>query len=154
MLWIGTDDGGLDRWDRGSRTFTHFRNDPGDPTSLSSNRVRVIREDRQGMLWVGTDGGGLNRFDPARERFLRFAHNPSDPTSLSSDRVRAIFEDREGDLWIGTDGGGLDHYHRESGTFSHFLHAFTGSFASDIRSRFGGSNLLNPFFCQFCSRFS
>ena len=45
VLWIGTYGGGLDRLDEnapGEATFTHYRNDPEDPASLSNNLVVAI----------------------------------------------------------------------------------------------------------------
>jgi len=64
-LWVGTDGGGLNRYDRESDSFTRFRHAPGDPHSLSSDRVRVVYQDSKGYYWIGTDGGGLNRLDTA-----------------------------------------------------------------------------------------
>ena len=31
IIWIGTYGGGLNRWDRKTNQFTHFRNDPANP---------------------------------------------------------------------------------------------------------------------------
>jgi len=106
-LWVGTDGGGLDRFDPRTGVFAHHRHDPRDPKSLSSDRVRAVWETRDGALWVGTDGGGLNRLERSDGSFTRLRHNPSNHDSLSSDRIRHLMEDREGALWISTDGGGL-----------------------------------------------
>ena len=35
----------------------HYRHDPGDPASLSSDFVRALRVDSWGRLWIGTDEG-------------------------------------------------------------------------------------------------
>ncbi|MGB5297417.1 MAG: two-component regulator propeller domain-containing protein, partial [Thiogranum sp.] len=50
-LWVGTDGGGLNRYDRKQDAFTRFQHVPGDPHSLSNDRVRVIYQDRQGYYW-------------------------------------------------------------------------------------------------------
>ncbi|MEJ2734766.1 MAG: GAF domain-containing protein [Anaerolineae bacterium] len=127
-LWIGTNGGGLSRLDRttapgpGPGQLTLYQHDPEDPHSLSSNVVRSIYEDRQGVLWIGTDGGGLNRFDRDTGRFERFQNDPQNPHSLSHNEVQTIYEDREGALWIGTDGGGLNRFNRDSGRFERFQH--------------------------------
>lgn len=120
-IWVGTEGGGLDRWDRETDTFEHFRNDPDDPRSLSNDRVRSILEDRNGVLWVGTEDG-LNRFDRQTGEFERFQHDPDEVASLSSGLVRDVHEDRDGALWIGTDGGGLNRLDPASGEFSHYRH--------------------------------
>ena len=112
-LWIGTN-GGLDRLDlapdRTTGTFTHYRHDPDDPTSLSANSVRAIHIDRQGRLWIGTYGGGLDRLDlngsakvnQSSEVFTHYRHVGEDPCSLGDDRVWSILEDSAGTLWVGT----------------------------------------------------
>ncbi len=123
-LWVGTL-GGLDLVDplpapahperTESRSFVHYRHHPGDPRSLSDDRVRQLLEDRHGDLWVGTHGG-LNRLDRRSATFTRYLHDPADSTSLSHDWVRSLHEDRDGRLWVGTDGG-LNLWREESGTF-------------------------------------
>ena len=40
-----------------------FRNELGNPQSLSYDRIRTLLEDRAGNLSIGTFGGGLNRMD-------------------------------------------------------------------------------------------
>jgi ligand-binding sensor domain-containing protein/signal transduction histidine kinase len=125
-LWIGTDGGGLNKFDPDTRTgaakrFTRFVNDPENPFSLSSNRITALYEDRSGMLWIGTYDGGLNCFDPNRKQFTRFLNDPQNPHSLSHNRVWSIYEDHLGALWIGTSGG-LNRCDRATGRFTRFVH--------------------------------
>ena len=47
FIWIGTDGGGLNRFDRQTETFVSYANDPNDSTSLSQNSVYAIFEDSQ-----------------------------------------------------------------------------------------------------------
>ncbi len=58
-LWIGTKNGGINRFDRQKKRFIHFKHDPSNPFSLSSNEIVTIYEDNSDILWVGT-GNGLN----------------------------------------------------------------------------------------------
>jgi signal transduction histidine kinase/ligand-binding sensor domain-containing protein len=123
-VWLGTGAGtfevgsGLDRFDRSTGTFVHYRHDPGDPTSLGNGDVRAISEDHQGELWIGT-GGGLNRLDPSSETFVRYQHDPADPFSLANDQVLAVLEDSAGRLWVGTTDG-LDQFDRSQNRFIHY----------------------------------
>ncbi len=116
VLWIGTHSGGLNRYDRRSRTFTHYRHDPEVAGSLAADRVWALHQDRSGTLWVGTGGSGLDRLatgQPQADRnepvqagiFSHLRHDPGDPTSLSDDFIRALYEDRAGNLWVGTQRG-------------------------------------------------
>jgi ligand-binding sensor domain-containing protein/AraC-like DNA-binding protein len=109
-LWIGTYTGGLNKWapgpDAGSPgRFIHYKNQRGNPNSLSNNFVMTIYEDRSGHLWVGNIQGGMNRYHPESDNFTRFRNNPDDPGSLSDNNVFAIFQDRSGTLWVGTAAG-------------------------------------------------
>lgn len=120
-LWIGTDAGGLSRYDSASETFRNFLHDPTDPTSISDNRVRTLHEDSASVLWVGTDGNGLDRFDYETETFMHYRHNPSNPHSLSSNNIWDILEDSDGVLWVATDNG-LNVLNPSANTFSHYRH--------------------------------
>ncbi|RPI29550.1 MAG: diguanylate cyclase [Acidobacteria bacterium] len=106
-LWIGTIDGGLNRFDPRTNKFVRYHADDRTPGNLSDNSVFAMGEDPTGRLWIGT-AEGLNRYDPDQNRFLHCKSDPDDPASLSSNLVRSIYTDRHGILWIGTDGGGLN----------------------------------------------
>lgn len=103
-LWTGTYGGGLNRFDRATQTFTNFRNDPDDPTTVSDNHIRAFHEfpDEPGVLWIATYGGGLNRLDTRSGTFQAFRHDPAMAGSLPHDRLWAIDGDAAGNLWIGT----------------------------------------------------
>ncbi len=141
-LWVGTGDiesqdagGGLNRFDRQSGTFVHYRHDPADPRSLSHDVVSALYQDREGRLWVGTRIGGLNRLDAADPGggFTRYRHQPQDPASLASDRITAIHQDRRETLWVATDGGGLQRFDPATGGWTRYRHdpADPGSLVSD-----------------------
>jgi ligand-binding sensor domain-containing protein len=111
-LWVGTRGGGLNKMVSGMKksepvVFQHYRNDPADPNSISSDFIRVIYEDTSGIMWIGTLGGGLNRFDPEKEVFTHYRAIPGDSSSLSNDYIFTIHGDSAGTLWLGTYGGGL-----------------------------------------------
>ncbi len=136
VLWIGTRGGGLNKFDLAKEKFTHYKNNPNSPNSLSNNWVNSIYEDRTGVLWIGTRGGGLNKLVPsagsgqalskaegsdlAKEKFSHYKNNPNSPYSLSDNWVNSIYEDRSGVLWIGTWNGGLNKLDREKEKFTHY----------------------------------
>jgi ligand-binding sensor domain-containing protein/class 3 adenylate cyclase len=103
-LWVGTRDGGLNRFDNASGTFTAFKNNPQSSTSISSNNITALYYDKQGTLWIGTDYG-LNRFDPKTGLFKVFLHEANNPTSISANDITALLEDSNGNLWVGTSDG-------------------------------------------------
>jgi len=67
FVWLGTVNG-LERYDGNS--FKDYRNNPDDPSSLSSNTIMSLLVDRKQRLWVGTFETGLSLFDAGRDRFL------------------------------------------------------------------------------------
>lgn len=117
FLWFGTEDG-LNRYD--GYTFTVYRHNPLDTTSLSNSWVECLYVDRSGELWIGTWGGGVNRYDRLRDRFLRFTSDPRDPESLSNNFIQTIFEDHSGTIWIGTEKG-LNRFDLTRGTFVRYF---------------------------------
>lgn len=130
IIWIGTFNSGLDRFDPLKGTFTHFRHSTLDPASIGGDMVSAVFSDKNGTLWLGTSC--LEQFDPKTNTFIHYRNKPGDSTSISSDIVRAIYEDRLSNLWIGTGSvygdksqnaadGGLNKMDRQSGTFTRYL---------------------------------
>ncbi|MEM7355176.1 MAG: two-component regulator propeller domain-containing protein, partial [Acidobacteriota bacterium] len=118
---IGTEGGGLSRWQHASDDFVNYRHDPEDPQSLPSNRIRAIVPNPTGGLWIGTSDSGLALFDPATGTAEHLRHQASDPRSLVSDSIRALRIDRLNNLWVGTMGG-LEVYDPGTGGFIHYRH--------------------------------
>ncbi|MCP4601188.1 MAG: hypothetical protein GY847_11805 [Proteobacteria bacterium] len=121
VLWVGTEDGGLnglvlseaEGFDSENERWLRYVNDPDDPHSLGHNTITAISEDQSGALWVGTGGGGLDGFDRENERFIHYQHDPDDPESLSSDDVAVLFLDRDGLFWVGTRDAGINWFDPE-----------------------------------------
>jgi len=65
-LWLATQ-GGLDRFDRETEAFSHYRVQDG----LVNENVVGMLQDRQGILWL-TTSGGLSRFDPRTATFKNY----------------------------------------------------------------------------------
>ncbi len=108
QLWIGTNGGGLNRYDPQTGTFTHYLHDPADPASLSENAVSAVFADQAGVVWAGTANSGLNRLDPATGQVTRYRHDPADPHSLSGDEIVAIAPGPDASLWVATVHDGLN----------------------------------------------
>lgn len=98
-LWIGTLRG-LDRYDRTTGRFTHYRHDPDDPQSIISDMVYNVYEYMDGNIWICTDQG-LNRFDKNTETFRHFTQENGYPGRTN----QFAMEDNRKNLWIGSDAG-------------------------------------------------
>ncbi len=94
FIWMGTDGGGLCRFD-GNR-FEIFTKSNG----LSDNIIRTLFEDSRGNLWIGTDNG-LTLYDGVS--FTTFSEEPA----LTGTSVLKVIEGSNGIIWIGTNNNGL-----------------------------------------------
>ncbi len=121
VLWFGTLNGGLNKWDPAAWSFGHVKRDPSAASTLSADSVFAFAEDRRGQLWIGTFGGA-NRLDRASGQYTQFRHDPENPSSLGGDRVTSLLVDRHDQLWLGTAAGGLNRFAAETETFSRFRH--------------------------------
>ena len=135
-LWIGTGmfldlnrplDGGLNRFNRQTGTFTRYVNNPTDPNTLINNKVRAIYEDTRGTFWIGTAGDGLHTMNRATGKFERHKYDPAQPDKLSRpplsgsvDHITFIREDSLKTIWIGTMAGGLNRYDPASKRVFHY----------------------------------
>ena len=139
VIWIGTgfywennnNEGGLNRFDRSTGTFTRYLNDPKDPHSLINNKIRAIFEDSRGTFWVGTSGDGLHTMDRSTGSFERHLYNPAKPDELSrpklkpgsygdADHITFINEDSTGAIWIGTYAAGINRYNPVTKKITHY----------------------------------
>jgi len=116
QLWMGTYDAGLVRVDQASPdarpTFTHYRMDPSNPTSLSSNFIRHILDDGHGGFWLATDGTALNHFDPRTGKARRYPWGGG-ANQLSNESIWCMAKDAYGTLWMAT-GNGLNRLNPET----------------------------------------
>ncbi len=70
-LWVGTEDGGLNRFNEANGTFVRYRHDADSKTSLGSDTVFGIIEDEDGFLWLSSNRG-LSRVNPANGSVRNF----------------------------------------------------------------------------------
>lgn len=88
-MWFGSRNG-LNRFD--GNVFRLFGNKLGDSTSIGSNSIFSLYEDRNEKLWVGTYKG-IYIFDPLTETFSAFK-------LIAPGEVRYIAGDKQHHIWI------------------------------------------------------
>lgn len=91
--------------------FTHLNT---ANTTLSFNKVHIVRQDSNGFIWLGTSDG-LNRFDGRT-----FKTYYRDDLGLDTSFVTTLCPDTEGNVWVGTDSG-LTVYDYQSDSFRPLL---------------------------------
>jgi ligand-binding sensor domain-containing protein/serine phosphatase RsbU (regulator of sigma subunit) len=98
-IWIGTENGGLSKYNLQSKQFVHYLHDNANVESINDNSIYSIYIDRQKRLWAGTFSSGINIADPNSEKFRK----PN--IVLKNQTVNAIFKDSKNRLWVGTEEG-------------------------------------------------
>lgn len=93
VLWVGTQ-GGLNRLDLHSRTFTRYREKDG----LPNDAVLCIEEDERGYLWVATNNG-LAHFNTVLPTFRTF--DERDGLQSREFNSGACMRSRNGELYFG-----------------------------------------------------
>jgi ligand-binding sensor domain-containing protein len=124
VLWIGSKTDGVHVFDRNNNSYFRIKHMEGNANSLSSNKVRVVKENPDGVIWIGTDDGGLNKVlldENGRPfKYIHYNCNPLDSNSLTSDLIYSLYFDANGYLWIGTDNG-LNRMDIETETIKRYL---------------------------------
>ncbi|OOQ61896.1 two-component regulator propeller domain-containing protein [Mucilaginibacter pedocola] len=96
-IWVGTNLGGLNKFDRKTGKFFSYL-----PQNPKMTCVSAIYEDRSGRFWVGTYQLGLFEFD--RKKGV-YTHQLNERNGLLYNGVVGIKEDAAGKVWVGTDRG-------------------------------------------------
>jgi signal transduction histidine kinase/ligand-binding sensor domain-containing protein len=118
LLLIGTDQGGLNIYNKKTGQFSHFLHNDNDATSIGSNTIFDIVEDETGTIWIATIGGGLNRFNIEKKIFKRYFIDADNPETQKRNCIKCLFLDDVNRLWVGTRFCGLYLFDRESETFT------------------------------------
>ncbi|MEO1051197.1 MAG: two-component regulator propeller domain-containing protein [Bacteroidota bacterium] len=117
-VWFGTMEKGVLKMHKSRTAFELYRKTSGDPNSLSSNRVRGLMQDSNGMFWIAT-AQGLDVLDRTNNSFKRFNRDARDANSIIDNDIKLVAQDLEGLIWIGTNRG-LDRFDPETKRFYHY----------------------------------
>ncbi|MCW8848703.1 MAG: triple tyrosine motif-containing protein [Melioribacteraceae bacterium] len=149
VFWVGTNGGGLNKFDRVSKTFTRYKSAENKLNSLSDDRILTISEKKDGNLIIGTFGGGINLYDRKNDRFSRI----NDKLQLNCSDIYGILNDESG-YWISTNNG-IFKLNEELSSFTQYdlsdgLQSLEFSGGAYLKGRdgtfyFGGINGVNYF---------
>lgn len=95
-LWVGTDGGGINVFEKGVRIAVY----PEGTGNISRNSVQASLCDSKGNLWFGLFNGGIDYYDAKKNRFYtNFLRE------IAHEDIRSFYEDNQHILWIGTSSG-------------------------------------------------
>jgi ligand-binding sensor domain-containing protein/signal transduction histidine kinase len=106
-LWIGTNSGGLNKYQLANGKFEQIEVISDSPTGLLSNSIKSIFIDHKGSLWIGTNAG-INKLDINHKQIKLYQRENRTANTLSSNNITALYKERNGTIWVGTYDGGLN----------------------------------------------
>lgn len=104
LLWIGSDDDGLNSYDPLSGEVRWFRKSADNAFALPSNNISSICEDDRGNVYVGSLKGGLVRIRKSTGVIEQLESERKEEEELP---IKSLLFDSKKRLWAGTDGFGL-----------------------------------------------
>jgi len=114
-IWVGTMNGGLNRYD--GYSFKVYKHSNDDSTSISHDNVFSIAEDKSGNLWIATNGG-VSKYIKNEDKFKNYNFRnllKEIPSGFHS--VFEIFIDSKERIWVGDSYFGTLLYNDESNSF-------------------------------------
>jgi signal transduction histidine kinase/ligand-binding sensor domain-containing protein/DNA-binding response OmpR family regulator len=121
-IWIATDHGGVNIFDRKTGQIHVLKHNPKNPNSISQNSSISIYCDDIGTVWIGTYKNGVSYYNPQMFKFEKPPLTFFNDQSLEIKDCNVLLEDRKGNLWIGTNGEGLVCYSKHTQSFQVFRH--------------------------------
>ncbi len=123
VLWVGTENAGLNILNFRQQQLVHYGHRPADPNSVSPGRVKALYQEADGVLWVGLFPRALDRLDPKTGQITHYRPAEGHTNGLGAGtNVNGIYRDRAGYLWIGGGGSGLVRFDERSRRFKRYLH--------------------------------
>lgn len=119
-IWLGTNGGGLNKYNPKTNFAERFLYNFNDNNSLSANIVRSIAIDNDQNVWIGTEGGGLCRFNPRKNLFTKYFQSKANAPNINANTIFSLLVDRQNNLWIGSESDGLYCYNLKTAKVNHY----------------------------------
>lgn len=123
-LWFSTFSDGLLEFNPENEKFSVYRQDTGQPGSLSQDRaIRELVEDEKGRVWIARMNG-ISVYNPSTEAFNNY-NFPGRAYPKDQYHTFAIHIDRSGRLWAGASGDKFYAFDREDEKFTEYDASFS-----------------------------
>lgn len=104
-LWVGTFDGGINKLDKTTGNFIHFKQ-ADDKTSIGGLSISSIIATPDNKIWVSTYGYGLLCFDN-QQKTIKWRLVESE--LLTTNDISLVYQDKKNTLWLGGHYGVITH---------------------------------------------
>jgi len=115
ILWIATEDGGLNIYNTTTGSISMFDYIP----EMGHNIHELFYDGIKNDMWIGTFRRGLFRYNILSKTWTHYMPDPNN--GLSSDAIFAIEKQRNGTMWVGSTQG-LRFYEPKKNIFSRINH--------------------------------
>ena len=119
-----------------------YVHNPMDSSSLSTNAINTIIQDKQKRYWIGTKTNGIDILYK-RVPDGKFIHIPcsNSKNSVAGNNIQEIFQDYNENIWIGTQKSGISIFVKDSlsddTNFINYSHDENNSYDFFIRNQEG-----------------
>ena len=101
IIWLGTMDSGLLKFDQETGKVIRYRHHPDDPDSLDDDRVISLGQDPEGNIWAGLQASQPVFFATRNASFNSLLRGALTRNLRGEKMVNAIYEDHQGTIWLG-----------------------------------------------------
>jgi signal transduction histidine kinase/ligand-binding sensor domain-containing protein/CheY-like chemotaxis protein/HPt (histidine-containing phosphotransfer) domain-containing protein len=116
-LWFVTQEG-LNRYN--GYELRNYRYSALNPTSLPTDNITRMAEDKQGRIWLSTRGAGLASYNAISDSFTAISSDPNNLHTPYSNDISTIFTASDGTIWLGYSNA-FSSFNPESNTFHHYV---------------------------------
>ena len=104
-VWVGTNGGGLFKFDHKLQKFVSYSNaQRGSSLLVDAPRVTSLYQGKNNELWIATDGRGAYKYNTELDTITHFTKR-AEGDGLSHNTVRAFLLRDNGDMWLATSNG-------------------------------------------------
>jgi len=128
-LWFGTASG-LAKYNLGNEEMVFYSHNEEDPSSLPSDNIYKIIEDKHRQIWAATEKG-VAVLKHGQEGVTHLFHIPGLDQTLASSTVTDLVEDPNGKIWIATEQKGIDRLDPKNLAIEHFNSENTKGLVTD-----------------------
>lgn len=138
VFWIGTVDGGLNRYNEDR--------DEWSTVFLDTENIKILSllED-ENNIWIGTESHGLYKYNQKSHAVKNYRFDPEEQKSLGDNNIYYLYKDSKNNIWIthkGSSVSGVEMYDRKSDSFIRYASASWDS--SNLSSNFVSTVYEDP----------